>query len=56
MVLKIKNSIEMVLRPCRLSVENFSTLGGLEVKLDSTWSIHGPDMVPKSRHSIDIFL
>ena len=56
MVLKIKHSIEMVLKPCRFSVENFSALGGLEVKLGRTWSEHGPDMVPKNRHSIDMGL
>ena len=42
----------MVLKPCRFSVENFSALGGLEVKLGRTWSEHGPDMVPKNKHSI----
>ena len=46
----------MVLRPCRFSVENFSALGGLEVKLGRTWSEHGPDMVPKNKHSIDMGL
>ena len=56
MVLKIKHSIEMVLKPCRFSVENFSALGGLEAKLGQTWSEHGPDMVPKNRHSIDMGL
>ena len=56
MVLKIKHSIEMVLKPCRFSVENFSALGGLEVKLGRTWSEHGPDMVPKNKHSIDMGL
>ena len=56
MVLKIKHSIDMVLRPCRFSVENFSALGGLEVKLGRTWSEHGPDMVPKNKHSIDMGL
>ena len=49
MVLKIKHSIEMVLKPCRFSVENFSALGGLEVKLGRTWSEHDPDMVRDSR-------
>ena len=46
----------MVLKPCRFSVENFRALGGLEVKLGQTWSEHGPDMVPKNRHSIDMGL
>ena len=46
----------MVLKPCRFSVENFSALGGLEVKLGQTWSEHGPDMVPKNKHSIDMGL
>ena len=46
----------MVLKPCRFSVENFSALGGLEAKLGQTWSEHGPDMVPKNRHSIDMGL
>ena len=46
----------MVLRPCRFSVENFSDLAGLEVKLGQTWSQHGPDMVLKNRHSIEMGL
>ena len=37
----------MVLIPFKFSVENFSALAGLEVKLGQTWSQHGPDMVPK---------
>ena len=41
------HSIEMVLRTFGFSVENFSALAGLEVKLGLTWSKHGPDMVPK---------
>ena len=43
----------MVLRPFGFSVENFSALAGLEVKLGQTRSQHGPDMVPKNRHSIE---
>ena len=46
----------MVFKPCRFSVENFRALGGLEVKLGQTWSEHGPDMVPKNKHSIEIVL
>ena len=46
----------MVLRPFRFSVENFSALAGLVVKLGQTWSQHGPDMVPKNRHSIEMVL
>ena len=46
----------MVLRPFGFSVENFSAVAGLEVKLGQTWSKHGPDMVPKYRHSIEIAL
>ena len=46
----------MGLRPCRSSVENFSALAGLEVKLGQIWSQHGPDMVPKNRHSIEMVL
>ena len=46
----------MVLRPFGFSVENFNALAGLEVKLGQTWSQHGPDMVPKKRHSIDMDL
>ena len=46
----------MVLRPCRFSVENLSALAGLEGKLGLTWSQHGPDMVPKNRHSIKMVL
>ena len=46
----------MVLRPFGFSVENFSTLAGLEVKLGQTWSQHGPDMVPKNRDTINMGL
>ena len=46
----------MDLRPCRFSVENFSALAGLEVKLGQTWSQHGPNMVPENRHSIEMVL
>ena len=46
----------MVLRPFGFSVENFSALAGLEVKLGQTWSQHGPGMVPKNRHSIKMVL
>ena len=46
----------MGLRPFRFSVENFSALAGLEVKLGHTRSQHGPDMVPKNRHSIEMVL
>ena len=42
----------MGLRPFRFSVENFSALAGLEVKLGQTWSQHGPYMVPKNRNSM----
>ena len=46
----------MGLRPFRSSVENFSTLAGLEVTLGQTWSPNGSDMVLMSRHSVDIGL
>ena len=46
----------MVLRPFGFSVEHFSALAGLEVKLGQTWSQNGPDMVPKNRHSIEMGL
>ena len=46
----------MGLRPYRPSVENFSALAGLKVKLVQTWSKHGSDMVLKSRHLVDIGL
>ena len=46
----------MVLEPCRFSVENFSALGGLEVKLGRTWSEHDPDMVPKDTHFIEMVI
>ena len=35
----------MVLRQFGFSVENFSALADLEVKLGQTWSQHGPNMV-----------
>ena len=44
----------MGLRPFRLSIENFIALAGLEVKLGQKWPQHGPDMVPKNRHSIEM--
>ena len=44
MVPKSRHSIEMVLRPFGFSVEHFSALAGLEVKLSQTWSPHGPNM------------
>ena len=56
MVPKNLHSIEMVLRPFGFSVENFSALAGLEVKLGQTWSKHGHDMVPKNTHSIEMVL
>ena len=46
----------MVLRQFGFSVENFSALADLEVKLDQTWSYHGPDMVPNNRASLAIDL
>ena len=46
----------MVLRPFGFSVEHFSALAGLEVKLGQTWSQHGPDMVLKNKHSIEMVL
>ena len=46
----------MGLRPFRFSVENFSALVGLEVKLGQIWSKHGPDMVPKNTHSKEMVL
>ena len=46
----------MGLRPFRLSIENFIALACLEVKIGQTWSQHGPDMVPKNRHSIEMVL
>ena len=46
----------MVLRPFVFSVKNFSALAGLEVKLGQTWSQHGPDMIPKNSHSVEMVL
>ena len=46
----------MDLRPFGFSVENFSALAGLEVKLHQTLSQHGPNMVPKNRHFIEMVL
>ena len=46
----------MVLRQFGFSVENFSNLVDLEVKLGQTWSKHGPDMVPNNTHSIEMVL
>ena len=37
-----RNSIDMGLIPCWLSLENFSV--GLDVKLSQTWSWHGPQI------------
>ena len=50
------HSIDIGLRPCLLSLENFSALAGLKVRLGQTQSLHGPDMVLQSRHSVDISL
>ena len=38
------------------SLENLRALSGLEVKLSQTWPLHGPDMVPSKKHSIDMDL
>ena len=46
----------MGLRQFRFSVENFSALAGLEVKLGQTWAKHGPNMFPKNRHNVEMFL
>ena len=46
----------MDLRPFGFSVENISALAGPEVKVGHTRSQHGPDMVPKNRHSIEVVL
>ena len=46
----------MVLRQFGFSVETFSALAGLEVKLGQTWSQHGPDMVLKNKHSKEMVL
>ena len=46
----------MGLRPFRFSVENFGGLAGWEVKLGKTWSQHGPNMVPKNKHSNEMGL
>ena len=46
----------MVLRPFGFGVEKFSALAGLEVKVGQTGSEHGPDMVPKNTHSIEMVL
>ena len=43
-VLKIRHSVDIGLRPFLLSLENFSALAALEVKLGQTWSLHGPFM------------
>ena len=48
--------MDMGLRHGRSSVENFSALAGLEVKLGQTWFQHGRDMVLKNRHSIEMGL
>ena len=47
MVLESRHSVDIGLRQCRLSLENFSALAGLEVKLGKTWSQHGLAMVPR---------
>ena len=47
MVLISRHSVEIGLRPLLCSLENFSALAVLEVKLGQTWSQHGPEMVPK---------
>ena len=52
MVPKNGHSIDIGLRSFRFSVENFSDLAGLEVKLGQTWSQHGPDMVLKKKDSL----
>ena len=43
-----KHSIEMGLRQFIFSVENFSALASVEVKLAQTWSQQGPDMIPNN--------
>ena len=44
MVIMSTHSVDIGLRPCLLSLENFSVLAGLEVRLGQTWSQHGPNM------------
>ena len=38
------------------SLENLRPLAGLYGNLGKTWSQHGPNMVPKNRHSIEMVL
>ena len=56
LVLMSRHSVDIGLGPSLLSLENFSALAGLKVRLGQTWSKHGPDMVLMSRHSVDIGL
>ena len=52
-----KNTLQRYrLKLFRFSVENFSALAGLKVKLGQEWSQHGPDMVPKNTYSIEMVL
>ena len=44
MVLKSTHSVDIGLRPFLGSLEHFSALAGLEVRLGQTWSPHGPNM------------
>ena len=53
MVQKNRHSIEMSLGPFRFSVENFSALAGLEVKLGKTWSQHGSMMALTWTQKVD---
>ena len=53
MVLMSRHSVDIGLRPCLLSLENFSALAGLEVKLGQKWSLHGPNMALKWSQRVD---
>ena len=44
MVLMSRHLADIGLRLCLLSLENFSALAGLKVRLGQTWSLHGPNM------------
>ena len=44
LVLMSRHSVDIGLGPSLLSLENFSALAGLEVRLGQTWSRHGPNM------------
>ena len=53
MVIKSGNFIDPYLTPCRLSLENFRALNGLEVQQGQTWSEHGPNMALTWSQKVD---